>query len=199
MSYSVSPNSQQTFFDNVIPSLSSALFTADLKHNAPGSYDFGSIDDSKHTGSITYVDVDSSQGFWGFTGTGYAVGNGDFVDSSISTIADTGTTLLYAPDDLVTAYYSQVNGAHNDASVGGYVFPCDASLPDLTLGIGSYHAVVPGAYINFTPITSSVCFGGLQSGGGSLNIFGDVFLKSQFVVFDKTQDTPRLGFAPKST
>jgi aspergillopepsin I len=37
----VKPNAATTFFDTVSSSLSSALFAADLKKGAPGSYDFG--------------------------------------------------------------------------------------------------------------------------------------------------------------
>jgi Eukaryotic aspartyl protease len=49
----------------------------------PGTYDFGTIDSSKYTGTITYIDVDTANGFWEFTGSGYAVGSGSFVSSSI--------------------------------------------------------------------------------------------------------------------
>ena len=49
----------------------------------PGTYDFGTIDSSKYTGTITYIDVDTANGFWEFTGSGYAVGGGSFVSSSI--------------------------------------------------------------------------------------------------------------------
>jgi len=71
-------------------------------------------------------------------------------------------------------------------------------FPNLILGIGSYHAVVPGEYINYAPTSGSKCFGGVQfnTGIGS-SIFGDVFLESQFVVFDGS--TPRLGFTAKRT
>jgi Eukaryotic aspartyl protease len=42
------------------------------------------------------------------------------------------------------------------------------------------------------------CFGGLQSNTGiGLSIYGDIFIKSQFVVFDGSA-SPRLGVAPKS-
>lgn len=62
----VSPNKQTTFFDTVSSTLDEPLFTATLKAGAPGSYDFGYIDDSKYSGSISYVPVDFSQGFWQF-------------------------------------------------------------------------------------------------------------------------------------
>jgi hypothetical protein len=53
----VSPQPQTTFFDTAINEglLDANVFTADLKKGAPGSYDFGFIDSTKYTGSITYV------------------------------------------------------------------------------------------------------------------------------------------------
>lgn len=155
MHFTVTPQAQQTFFDHAISEglLTSQLFTVDLKKGVPGSYDFGYIDAAKHTGSIAYTSVSFRQGFWEFTGTGYAVGSGAFTSSSIDAIADTGTTLLYLPSSIVTAYYRQVSGASNSAQYGGYVVPCSATLPNLTLGIGSYRAVVPGSYINYAPVT----------------------------------------------
>ncbi|KAH0555864.1 hypothetical protein GP486_006193 [Trichoglossum hirsutum] len=71
----IKPVKQKTFFDNAIPKLSSPVFTADLKHDAPGTYDFGFIDRAKFKGSIAYVPVNSTRGFWGFTALGHGVGN----------------------------------------------------------------------------------------------------------------------------
>ena len=197
----VKPTAQKTFFSNVADSLSAPLFTVDLKKGAPGTFDFGYVDDSKHTGDVAYVDVDNSQGFWGFTASGYAVGDGQVGGDSIAAIADTGTTLLYLPDNIVSDYYGQVDGAQNDQQQGGYTYPCDATLPDISFGIGSYTAVVPGSYVNYAPTddSGSTCFGGIQSASGiGFNIFGDIFLKSQFVVF-QGGDSPQLGFAAKDT
>ena len=197
----VTPTQQKTFFSNAKASLASPLFTADLKKGEPGSYDFGYIDTSKYTGSITYVNVNTANGFWEFTGNGYAIGSGSFISSSIDAIADTGTSLLYLPAAAVQAYYKGVSGAKLDSSQGGYTFPCSATLPSITLGIGSYKAVVPGAYVVYAPTSSgsSTCFGGIQENTGiGYSIYGDIFLKSQFVVFDGTA-TPQLGFAAKPT
>jgi len=193
------PNKLQTFFGNAIPTLAAPLFTANLKKGEPGNYNFGYIDTTEYTGSITYVTVNTANGFWEFTGDGYAVGSGSFVSTSIDAIADTGTTLLYLPSAAVTAYYAKVSGAKYSSSEGGYIFPCSATLPSITLGIGSYRAVVPGTYINYAPATGSSCFGGIQSNTGiGFSIYGDIFLKSQFVVFDMTSP-PKLGFAAKPT
>lgn len=153
----VTPEQQTTFFDTAIKqgALSSNLFTVDLKKGAPGTYDFGFIDDSKHTGEITYTPVNPAQGFWEFTSTGYGVGNGSFKKSSIDAIADTGTTLVLIDDAIVADYYRSVRGAKFDNSQGGYVFPCSASLPNFVVGIESYHAVIPGSFINFAPTDNS--------------------------------------------
>ena len=135
--------------------MAAPLFTANLKKGKAGNYNFGYIDTTEYTGSITYVPVNTANGFWEFTGNGYAVGSGAFVSTSIDAIADTGTTLLYLPSAAVTAYYSKVSGAKYSSSEGGYIFPCSATLPSITLGIGSYKAVVPGSYINYAPATGS--------------------------------------------
>ena len=149
----MTPTQQTTFFDTAINEgvLAQNVFTADLQKGAPGSYDFGFIDSSKYTGDITYVDVDSSQGFWEFTSSGYAIGSGSFKSSSIDAIADTGTTLLLMDDSIVEAYYKKVSGASYDSSQGGYTFNCDTTLPNFSVGIGSYHAVIPGCYMNYSP------------------------------------------------
>lgn len=193
----VEPKPQTTFFDTVKSQLNSPLFAATLKHNAPGTYDFGFVDKNKYTGSLAYTDVDNSQGFWMFAADGYKAGS--TTGGSISGIADTGTTLMMLPNNIVAAYYRQVSGAQNNPLAGGYTFDCSIQLPDFTLTIGGYDAVVPGSLINYAPITpgSSTCFGGIQSNSGlPFSIFGDVFLKSQYVVFDS--NGPRLGFAPQA-
>ncbi|RMZ78206.1 hypothetical protein DV738_g4008, partial [Chaetothyriales sp. CBS 135597] len=197
----VSPNPATTWFQSAIDQnlLDENLFTVDLKKGEPGTYDFGYIDSNKYTGSITYTSVDSSDGFWAFTSSGYAVGSGSFTRTSYSGIADTGTTLLLLPDSVVNAYYARVSGAQDSSSEGGYVFPCSASLPDFVVGIGSSRFTIPGSYINYAPTDSSgrTCFGGLQSDAGiGLAIYGDIFLKAVFAVFDN--DNLRLGIAAKS-
>ncbi|KAI9043422.1 pepsin-like aspartic protease [Aspergillus affinis] len=195
----VEPKAQTTFFDTVKSQLDSPLFAVALKYHAAGSYDFGFLDDSKYTGEITYSDVDTSQGFWQFTADGYAVGDGATKNDPITAIADTGTTLILIDDSIVSAYYKQVTGAKNDASAGGYVFPCSTDLPTFTVVIGDYKAVVPGKHINYAPVTEggSSCFGGIQSNSGlGLSILGDVFLKSQYAVFDS--EGPRIGFAKQA-
>lgn len=112
---------------------------------------------------------------------------------------DTGTSLLLVPNDIVEAYYSQVQGAQNSAQLGGYVFNCNTQLPSFTVAIEGYKAVIPGDLIKYAPVTdgSPICFGGIQGNEDlGFSIFGDIFLKSQYVVF--SADGPKLGFAPQA-
>lgn len=193
----VRPSAKTTFFDTVKGSLAKPLFTADLKKGAPGTYTFGYIDTSAYTGQLTYVDVTTSQGFWEFSATGYSVNGGSTTSASIDAIADTGTTLLYINSNVAAAYYRQVSGAQNSASAGGYVFPCSAKLPNFGIEIGGTIHTVPGADINYAPNGDGTCFGGIQSNTGiGFSILGDIFLKSQYVVFDS--QGPQIGFAQQS-
>ena len=196
----VSPDQQTTFFDTVKNTLKSKLFAAYLKKGAAGSYDFGFIDSSKYTGAITYTPVNSANGFWQFNAGGYSVGSSSSSAGTVgSSIADTGTTLMLLPDDVVDTYYSSVASASYDSNQGGYVFSCSAKLPNFNVAINGKTFVIPGSYINFAPASGSKCFGGIQSNNGlQFSIFGDIFLKTVYAIFDQTQSSPRLGFAPQA-
>jgi hypothetical protein len=60
----VKPQQQTTFFDTVMPQLAMPVFSVDLRNDNTGTYTFGAIDNSKYTGQLTNVPVDSSGGFW---------------------------------------------------------------------------------------------------------------------------------------
>ncbi|KAK1752766.1 aspartic peptidase domain-containing protein [Echria macrotheca] len=201
----VKPVRQKTFFENLQAGLDEAVFTADLKHGMPGRYNFGYVDSSAYTGDITYVPINSTDGYWGWTSPGYAVGSGAFKDEAIVGIADTGTTLLLLPSDIVADYYRQVDGAKYERNQGGYVFGCDVALPDFAFGVG--HTAggspamikIPGKYVNYAPVggSSTKCYGGIQSNDFiGASIFGDLALKAAFVVFDG--GNMRIGWASKA-
>lgn len=185
----VQPQQQKTFFDNVMNDLAEPLFTADLRKEAVGAYEFGRVDTSKFTGDLTWIPVNDTNGFWQFSTSTFAVGDGETqtgVEDS-QAIADTGTTLMLSNPNVVSAYYSQVEGAVDDAETGGITIPCDATLPDLLLDVGGiYTARVKGEDLNFAPVdeTNQTCFGGLQATTSDLEVWGDIFFKSQFVAFN---------------
>ncbi|PNS18203.1 Pepsin A [Sphaceloma murrayae] len=195
----VEPVQQTTFFDTIKSTLAAPLFTCTLKKGAAGTYDFGYIDPAKYKGNITYVPVIQDNGFWEFNAGNYIVGRTRFSTSIGSTIADTGTTLMYLPSRVVTNYYAQVKGATLNKKYGGWTFPCASSMPDFTLNVGGTGVTVPGSYINYSPITTKLCFGGLQPNTGiGFSILGDIFLKATFSVWDMTEGNVRLGFAKQA-
>ncbi|KHN95535.1 aspartyl protease [Metarhizium album ARSEF 1941] len=215
----VRPDKQKTWFSNVLPSLAQPLFTVRLRHQAreyrplcatwqtradqpaAGSYNFGYIDESQYTGNISYTDASTDDlGHRLFSSTGYAVGNGSFDATAFKGTADTGTSLLVLPLPAAGTYWAAVPGAQRTSlpNNAGYVwlFPCDAALPDFVFGVGpSGRITVPGKDINFGVNDGLTCIGGIgyYSGLNGLAIFGDVALKSAFVVFDDGNN--RLGWA----
>jgi hypothetical protein len=149
----IRPTQQKTFFDNVAPLLSSSVFTANLKHGTAGGYEFGNIDTTQFSGSLTTVPINSRSGFWEFTSTQIAIGNGaaqTVTGGSGIAIADTGTSLMIVDPAVVSAYWSQVAGAVNSAQTGGVIFPCSSALPDFSVAVGSnYMATISGSLLNF--------------------------------------------------
>jgi len=145
---------------------------------------------------LSYTPVDDSNGFWTFTSPGFVAGSGNFNETSITGIADTGTTLLLLPADVVRAYYDTVPGAKYSADQAGWVLPCK-DAPDFAFSIGIDSVIVPGLYISFATIDDgTTCYGGIQSqDSNDASIFGDVALKAAFVVFDV--EGPQLGWAAK--
>lgn len=144
----VVPIQQRTFFSNALPSLQSKLFTANLKRNATGSYTFGYIDPNQHNGPISYTPVDKSYGFWNFSSESWSVGT-TTTQRTLWGVADTGTTLLLVEDDVVFGYYAQVGSSYYDQTNAGIMFDCSEDLPDFTLTINGYNAVVPGSYMSW--------------------------------------------------
>jgi hypothetical protein len=215
----IKPEPQKTFFANVVNDLTLPVFTAQLKGGTIGAYEFGIIDETAFSGNLTTVPVDSSRGFWEFDSQQVVVNGKATMITGGKAIADTGTSLMLVPEQMLTAYWTQVQGAVSSAEAGGIIFPCNANLPDLQVAVGpTYLATVPGSFMNFANVgedTSganckrlsnlvvakltfvAVCFGGLQSNGNlGFAIYGDVWFKSQFVAFQATG--PSLGIAPHS-
>lgn len=196
----VKPQSQKTLFSAIMNQLPSKLFTSTLKHNAPGSYDFGFVDTTKYTGAITYSNVDTSNGWWQTSFQGYSVGSGAAVAQTFAGVVDTGTTLMVLPSTMVSAYYKQVTGATYSTDYAAWIYPCTAALPNFNLIVNGAVATVPGSLMTYGPIDYvGNCYGGLQQNDNlGVAILGDIFIKSQFIVYDQSTTPPRLGFARQS-
>ncbi|KAF1362831.1 acid protease [Lizonia empirigonia] len=191
---------QKTFFDSVMGSLDMPVFTADLAPDGTGVYEFGKIDATKFEGQMAWIPVKAETGFWQFPSTKFAVGNQLVQNPQGSdAIADTGTSLLLVDQQVADAYYSQVQGAQLNAQVGGYIYPCAATLPDMSVAIGdTYMAKIPGKQITFATVdqANTTCFGGVQGNqGAGLQIYGDIMFRAQLVAFNGGNQS--LGFGQK--
>lgn len=148
----VKPQSQTTFFDTIHQDLALPVFTANLKHNTTGAYEFGQIDNTAFTGSLSAAPVDNSQGFWQIESNTFQIGNGSVMQNTAANpaIADTGTTLMLVDDNVAEAYYQQVQGAQLDPTQGLFTFPCDAELQDFTVALGpNYMGTIDKSLLNF--------------------------------------------------
>ena len=164
---SVKPVKPKTFFENVMPSLAQPLFTADLRRDTTGAYEFGRIDASKYAGRLSWAPVNTAKGFWQVSSMGFAVGGTLTKLPVAQAIVDTGTTLMLVSKELSDGYYSQVPGAQLTLAAGGTTFPCNTTLPDLLLDVGGvYNARVRGADINFGPLQGNGRFHPRKMGSG---------------------------------
>ena len=216
----VRPHKALTFFDNIRDRLARPVFTADLRRQAPGRYGFGFVDRGAYVGEMGFADVSPPDSvWWRFDAGGFQVGDGNGTtlgqepglgqkrEERWSTIADTGTSLLLAPLNVVREYYRHVRGAAYDREWAGWLFPCDAAMPDWSFflsgsgngtanGTAGYKGTVPGRYMVYSRANGTHCYGGMQSSDGiGFGVFGDVLLKAQYVVFDL--GAKRVGFANK--
>lgn len=211
----IKPTKQTTFFDSVMPQLAMPVFSVDLKNDSTGTYQFGAIDMSKAQGPLTTIPVNAESGFWQVDSPTVTIGNQkvanqggspaiagkffpiQFYNQILIQPIDTGTSLLLVDPQVANAYYAKVQGATNNAQVGGFTYPCNAQLPDFGVAMGpSYTAMVPGNAITFAQVDANTCFGGVQSNGGAnLQIYGDVMFRTQYVVFDGQNKA--LMMAPK--
>lgn len=107
--------------------------------------------------------------------------------------------MIFAEPSVVVSYYNQVAGSKYDQNQGGYTFPCGTVLPNFSITHGGSVRTVPGSYMNYAPLSdgSGQCYGGIQVGTGlPFGILGDVFIKSQYVVFDALHTM--VGFADQA-
>jgi hypothetical protein len=202
----VRPIKQKTFFDNIKDQLAMPLVTADLYLVGQGSFNFGFIDESLIDSDVTWTDVDTSdsqQGWWSIPVDGYKVGSGPFVASPFPTIVDTGTTVLFFPPSVVNAYYAQVSGASNSTEFGGFVFPCNQSLPDFNIIISGVEFTVSGDLLNLGIVEGNTCFGNIQALPPVVvpdlpvptAVLGATFMLRYLAAFDL--GTLQVGFAQK--
>ncbi|KAL8393750.1 hypothetical protein RB595_003481 [Gaeumannomyces hyphopodioides] len=201
----------KSFFENIKDRLSTPTMGFDQRHKKSGWVDLGVVPKGRYVGELSYLPVDKSNFYWNMTAAGYAIGSAaDFKAEPLTGVADTAITFLLLPDSICKPYYASVKGSHYNSPLGGYVFPCDAKLPDLFVKMGETMIKVPGSYFNYTDLTddngkaTGECFGGLQiawmeffGDGNKINIFGTMIHKAAYVVYEDGKAGTRIGWANK--
>lgn len=76
-----------------------------------------------------------------------------------------------------------IEGATYDDQQGGWKYPSNATVPDVSFAIGDKLYKLNAADFGYGPADDGFTLGGIQSRGDlDFDIFGDVFLKSVYVV-----------------
>lgn len=157
----------------------------------------GGTNSALFTGDFVFAPV-TQQGYWQVNMDGASVGGTQAV-GNITSIIDTGTTLIVGDQTNVAKLYQSIPGS-KDASTtvgaGFFTFPC-ASVPSVSLSFGGRAFPLSNETFNLGAVStgSSDCIGGIVSGdvGNSGWIVGDVFLQNVYAQFDF--GNTRVGFA----
>ncbi|XP_029680504.1 lysosomal aspartic protease-like [Formica exsecta] len=152
-----------------------------------GELIFGGTDPDHYVGEITYVPV-TQQGYWQFALDGVKVGDKYMVVAGYQAIADTGTSLIVGPSDIIDVINQKI-GADSNGNVD-----CSqlSNLPTISFIVNS------GTYLGLTPDyyiiqDQGTCISGFSGSDSSLWILGDVFLRRYYSVYD--QGNNQVGFA----
>eukprot|EP00656_Telonema_subtile_P027147 TRINITY_DN2916_c0_g1_i1.p2 TRINITY_DN2916_c0_g1~~TRINITY_DN2916_c0_g1_i1.p2 ORF type:complete len:370 (+),score=118.06 TRINITY_DN2916_c0_g1_i1:129-1238(+) len=185
--------------DGIQPAWYAALDSADDKAfgvylggttGVGGEMTLGGTDTAHYTGDISYVPVSRAK-YWQVTVDTFSIGS----LSKVEAIVDTGTSLLVAPPDVVTAFGKKIGAT----LVAGKEWTLDcskvAALPDLDITIGGKAYPLKGS--EYVLNVSGQCLLGMMgmdlSKEGLSLILGDVFIRKYYTVFDL--GNTRVGFA----
>ncbi|CCM05547.1 uncharacterized protein FIBRA_07774 [Fibroporia radiculosa] len=187
----VQPNAVATPVQNMIDKnlINPPVFTVKLGHNGESSfYSFGHIDTTVTSHPIVYHHVDNSQGFWEVASTAYTIDRKPNRRAKNTAILDTGTTLCLLHDDVVEDIYHHISGSRYSNSRGGWIYPSNAHIPEISLAVGHTMYRINEVDFGYSDAGQGYTMGGVQSRGDlTYDIFGDVFLKSVYVVFNQVE------------
>jgi len=158
------------------------------------------MDSNHYTGDLTYVPV-TRKAYWQFTVDSVQV-NAEKYSTHFEAIADTGTSLITGPKEIVDRMNKEI-GAYRNPMNGEWMIDCKVtnSMPTVTFNIGGKaFPLTPEQYvIRVKPIATmdvTLClsgFVGMDMPQGPMWILGDVFISQYYTVFDQGKD--RVGFA----
>lgn len=86
-------------------------------------------------------------------------------------------------DSVVSAIYDAIPGSKMDKTQGGFVYPEDATVPDVEIAVGDNTFKINATDFSLGSAGTGMLFGGIQSrGSNGFDILGDgEFSKSQSI------------------
>lgn len=177
---------------------------------ASGTVLFGGIDRAKYDGELTFFDTvhindggvateDAVAFFVNLDGA--SQGNKTVFRKTYPGLLDSGSTLLYAPQEIydsVAPQYGEFN-----STVGGYITPCSTQGQDFAFQFSNFTLNVPFEQLLYNVSDLSLlfvngegeemCLFSMLSSSENLWILGDVLLRSAYIHYDLTDN--KIGMA----
>jgi len=167
---------------------------------AGGEMTLCGTDSNHYNGDLLYVPV-TRKAYWQFTVDSVEV-NAEKFSTHFEAIADTGTSLITGPAEIVDRLNRAI-GADKNPMNGQWMIDCKnvEKMPEITFKIaGKPFTLTPDQYVmKVKPIATmdvTLClsgFAGVDMPQGPMWILGDVFISQYYTVFDQGKD--RIGFA----
>lgn len=189
-------------------SMEKVMFGLSINRDSDGVNDgqvtFGGVDRAKYTGDISYSNVPDAQkgrGEWTIPLNGVTYNGKKATLSAKYAIIDTGTSFLFAPPNDAIALFKNVPGAVLEAHdyYTEHVVPCDTTMPVTVTFNGVQWDIPAKDWLGKVGDKCKSRIYGMNTGEENDTwIFGDVFLKNVYSVFDAENGTMRIGFASKA-
>jgi hypothetical protein len=197
------PNLPQLLANNkIINSNAYSLWLNDLDAST-GSILFGGVDTNKYHGTLNRLPIIPTQGVYAefvvaLTDLGQNGNAGSlFKNETVPVLLDSGSSLMYLPDQVARSLYSAFNAQYDDSQQAAFV-DCDVANQQGSLDF-SFSGATISVPLNELVIVAGqqrgkpICILGIGSAGDSVCVLGDTFLRSAYVVYDL--DNNQIGLA----
>jgi hypothetical protein len=186
----------------LIQSNAYSLWLNDLEAGT-GQILFGGVNTAKYSGSLQTVPIIQEYGsYYEFiiALTGVGIGSTSATTSSslpAPVLLDSGSSLMYLPNDLTTEIYNQVNAVY-DSNAGAAYVDCSLASNSSSISFSFSGATISVAYSELVLSAGtnsdgqqltfsngvSACIFGIAPADSSTPVLGDTFLRSAYVVYD---------------
>ncbi|KAF5528609.1 putative aspartic-type endopeptidase opsB [Colletotrichum aenigma] len=184
--------------EGLIKSNAFSLYLNDLQAST-GNILFGGVDTDHYEGELKTIPIQKQGSAYSeflITLTKVTLGSKTLnEDMALAVLLDSGSSLTYLPDDMVTTIFSMV-GAVYQQDEGVAFIPCSAANSgNMTFTFSDPVITVPmnELVLDLIPITGKriafsngvqACLFGIAPAGDGTNVLGDTFLRSAYVVYD---------------